>query len=65
MSKQVQLLTARCGKIRPDSVAEYVANGGFEGFKRALGMAPMDIINEVIDANLLGRGGAAYPAGKK
>ena len=65
MSKTIQLLTARCGKIRPDSVADYIANGGFSALKKAMSMAPMEIINEIIDAKLLGRGGASYPAGKK
>ena len=65
MAKTMQLLTARCGKIRPDSVADYLASGGFSALKKAMDMAPMDIINEVIDAKLLGRGGASYPAGKK
>ncbi len=64
MAKTMQLLTARCGKIRPDSVADYLASGGFSALKKAMDMAPMDIINEVIDAKLLGRGGASYPAGK-
>ena len=65
MAKTMQLLTARCGKIRPDSGADYLASGGFSALKKAMDMAPMDIINEVIDAKLLGRGGASYPAGKK
>lgn len=34
MSKTIQLLTARCGKIRPDSVADYIANGGFSALKK-------------------------------
>ena len=53
MAKTMQLLTARCGKIRPDSVADYLASGGFSALKKAMDMAPMDIINEVIDAKLL------------
>lgn len=38
MSKTIQLLTARCGKIRPDSVADYIANGGFSALKKAMSM---------------------------
>lgn len=64
MAKTIQLLTARCGKIRPDSVADYLAHDGFSALKKAMNMSPMEIINEVIDAKLLGRGGASYPAGK-
>ena len=60
MSKTVQLLTARCGKIRPDSVADYIANGGFSALKKAMSMSPMEIINEVIDAKLLGKNGNSF-----
>ena len=55
MAKTIQLLTARCGKIRPDSVADYLAHDGFSALKKAMNMSPMEIINEVIDAKLLGR----------
>lgn len=65
MSKMLPLLTKRCGKIQPDSVEEYISMGGFEAFKKALDMGPEKIIDEILAANLLGRGGAAYPAGKK
>ena len=49
MAKTIQLLTARCGKIRPDSVADYLAHDGFSALKKAMNMSPMEIINEVID----------------
>lgn len=65
MLEQKKILTARCGVIRPDSVADFVELNGFSGFKKALEMSPEAIISEITDANLLGRGGASYPAGKK
>ncbi len=65
MSKAVSLLTKRCGKINPQSVEDYVSMGGFQALRKAMTMEKTDIINEMLDANLLGRGGAAYPAGKK
>ena len=65
MSKTLSLLTKRVGKINPQSVEDYVAFGGFEALKKALTMEPMAIIDEMMEATLLGRGGAAYPAGKK
>ncbi|MES2201416.1 MAG: NADH-quinone oxidoreductase subunit NuoF [candidate division FCPU426 bacterium] len=43
----------------------YVAGGGYAGLKKALSMAPADIIEEVKKANLRGRGGAGFPAGVK
>jgi len=44
---------------------EYVAHGGFEGLKRALTMAPVEIVEEVVSSGLRGRGGAGFPTGIK
>lgn len=63
--ESIQILSSRFGKIRPDSVEEYVAAGGYEGLKKAMTMKPEDIIEEIKEANLFGRGGAAYPTGIK
>ena len=43
----------------------YVKNGGYEELKKALGMKPEEIIDEVKKANLRGRGGAGFPCGVK
>jgi len=53
------------GSIDPVSVAKYTQTGGFNALKKAVGMTSEDIIAEVKKAKLLGRGGAAYPAGSK
>ncbi|WP_373665329.1 NADP-reducing hydrogenase subunit HndC [Sporomusa silvacetica DSM 10669] len=65
MSKIKKLISNNCGVISPDSVEEYVKSGGFQGIKKAFTMKPEEIIGEVKKAKLLGRGGAAYPAGSK
>lgn len=65
MSKLKTLISTNCGVITPDSVEEYVKAGGFQGLKKAFTMKPEEIIGEVKKAKLLGRGGAAYPAGSK
>jgi NADH-quinone oxidoreductase subunit F len=49
----------------PADVSGYVKVGGFDALKKAIGMGSEDIIAEVKKAKLLGRGGAAYPAGNK
>jgi NADH-quinone oxidoreductase subunit F len=49
----------------PFSIEEYVKNGGFAALKKAAAMKSEEIISEISTAKLLGRGGAAYPAGKK
>lgn len=43
----------------------YVKNGGYEAFKKALGMEPKAVIDEVKASNLRGRGGAGFPTGLK
>lgn len=65
MSKINKLISSNCGVISPDSVEDYVKAGGYEGLKKAFTMKPEEIIGEVKKAKLLGRGGAAYPAGSK
>jgi NADH-quinone oxidoreductase subunit F len=65
MSKIKKLISGNCGVISPDSVEDYVKAGGYEGLKKAFTMKPEEIIGEVKKAKLLGRGGAAYPAGSK
>jgi len=65
MSKLNNLVSGNTDAINPVSVDEYVQTGGFSALKKAVGMTSEDIIAEVKKAKLLGRGGAAYPAGSK
>lgn len=53
------------GKIDPLSIDEYIAAGGYEAFKKALKMNPDDIIKEIQDSGLRGRGGAGFSTGLK
>ncbi|MDR2350404.1 MAG: SLBB domain-containing protein [Deltaproteobacteria bacterium] len=65
MKKTLTLITAGADAPDPLSVSAYESVGGFKGLKKALTMTPAEIVREVLAAKLLGRGGAAYPAGKK
>lgn len=65
LKKQERLTFARMGITDPLSLVDYMAHEGFVGVKRALEMAPQAIVQEVLDAGLRGRGGAAFPAGIK
>ena len=65
LKQQERLTFARCGIVDPVSVDDYVAHGGFAGLKRALAISPAEIVKEVTDSGLRGRGGAGFPTGIK
>jgi NADH-quinone oxidoreductase subunit F len=58
-------LLARVGVADPTSLADYRANGGFRALERARRIGPQAVIDEVTAAGLVGRGGAAFPTGRK
>ncbi len=58
-------LLARVGKVDPESFDDYRAHGGFRALRRALELGPEGVIREIVDSKLVGRGGAAFPAGRK
>ncbi|MCB1679974.1 MAG: formate dehydrogenase [Halioglobus sp.] len=62
---QRRLTFARAGLGDPLSLDNYTALGGFDGLARALQLSPQEIVREVTDSGLRGRGGAAFPAGIK
>jgi formate dehydrogenase iron-sulfur subunit len=62
---QQRLTFARVGLVDPVSLADYREAGGYEGLERALKLAPADIVKQVTDSGLRGRGGAAFPTGIK
>ena len=64
--KQSRLIFGSNGLIEPTSIEDYVAIGGYEAMGKALSkMSSTQIIQEVIDAGLRGRGGAGFPTGFK
>ena len=73
MSKLIKLLTDGVDSTNPGSnarsnaiyIEDYLKFGGFSALKKAITLKPEDVIAEIKTANLLGRGGAAFPAGKK
>jgi formate dehydrogenase iron-sulfur subunit len=65
LKAQTRLTFARVGVIDPLSLADYRAHGGLTGLERALGMASADMVAEVTNSGLRGRGGAGFPTGIK
>lgn len=58
-------LTAHLDRNNPQNLAAYQSTGGYEGFKKALGMSPEDVQQQVKDSQLKGRGGAGFNTGMK
>ncbi|WP_293762855.1 NADH-quinone oxidoreductase subunit NuoF [uncultured Aquitalea sp.] len=65
LKSQQRLLFARAGLTRPLSLDDYLAAGGYQGLEKAAAMSGDDIVANVLDSGLRGRGGAAFPAGIK
>jgi NADH-quinone oxidoreductase subunit F len=58
-------LLGRIGQVDPESLDDYRAHGGYAALRRALDLGPEGVIREILDSKLMGRGGAAFPTGRK
>ncbi|HZD64760.1 MAG TPA: NAD(P)H-dependent oxidoreductase subunit E, partial [Acidimicrobiales bacterium] len=58
-------LLARAGRYDPGSVDDYRSRGGYQALRRAVTVGPEGVLAELAESNLLGRGGAAFPIGRK
>lgn len=65
LRRQERLTFARMGITDPVSLADYQAHEGYAGLRRALQLQPGEVVQQVLDSGLRGRGGAAFPAGIK
>jgi formate dehydrogenase iron-sulfur subunit len=65
LKAQQRLTFARIGITDPVSLGDYLAHEGYRGLKNALAMSGADIVKQVTDSGLRGRGGAAFPTGIK
>lgn len=63
--KQRRIALHACGQIDPENINEALGAGAFEGLAKALKMKREDVIKEVLDSGLRGRGGGGFPTGKK
>ncbi len=60
-----KVILKNCGLIDPTNIDHYIANGGYSALVKALQIPPDDMINEVKESGLRGRGGAGFPTGIK
>ncbi|MGB8076574.1 MAG: NADH-quinone oxidoreductase subunit F, partial [Gallionella sp.] len=65
LKKQERLTFARVGITDPLALDDYIAHDGYRGLRKALAMQSADIVQQVTDSGLRGRGGAAFPTGIK
>ncbi|GAH65541.1 unnamed protein product, partial [marine sediment metagenome] len=66
LDKEEKIVLQNCGIINPESIEDYKKKGGYAALSKAIiEMTPQEIIKEVKDSKLVGRGGAAFPTGLK
>jgi NADH-quinone oxidoreductase subunit F len=63
--KQTKIILSQCGKINPEEIDAYIAVGGYKGAKKALKLDPFEVVEEVKESGLRGRGGGGFPTGLK
>ena len=63
---QKQIITENCGKINPEDINEYINAGGYDAIRKVLeNMSPIQVIEEIKNSQLRGRGGAGFNTGQK
>ncbi|MCR1899886.1 NADH-quinone oxidoreductase subunit NuoF [Irregularibacter muris] len=64
--KQKRIALKNCGVINPECIDEYLAFDGYKALEKVLlSMTPDEVINEIMDSGLRGRGGAGFPTALK
>ncbi len=61
LDKQTRIALRNCGIVDPTDINDYIKRDGYKAIKRALGMTPEAVIEEIKASGLAGRGGAGFP----
>lgn len=64
-SQEKRVVMAKCGLVDPEDIYQYIAQGGYSALAKALTVDPEQVIFEVLESGLRGRGGAGFLTGKK
>ena len=64
-SHEKRVVTGKSGRIDPENIYDCIAEGGYETLAASLGRNPEEILREILDSGLRGRGGAGFPTGTK
>ena len=64
-SQEKRVVMAKCGLVDPEDIYQYIAQGGYSALAKALTVSPEQVIFEVLESGLRGRGGAGFLTGKK
>jgi NADH:ubiquinone oxidoreductase subunit F (NADH-binding) len=62
---QTRIVLSNNGKIDPESIEDYIAEGGYSALAKVLAMDPEEVISWISRSELRGRGGGGFPTGKK
>ncbi|MGI6550753.1 MAG: NADH-quinone oxidoreductase subunit NuoF [Syntrophomonadales bacterium] len=62
---QVKTVLGRCGIIDPEQIVHYIAFDGYEALEKVLSMSQPEVIEQIKESGLRGRGGGGFPTGRK
>jgi NADH-quinone oxidoreductase subunit F len=64
-NQETRAVMEQCGLIDPEDIDDYIAGGGYSALVKSLQLTPADVIKEIKEAGLRGRGGAGFPTAQK
>lgn len=65
MTTQLRIVLRNCGKINPENICDYIVNDGYKALAKVFEMSPSEVVKEMKDSGLRGRGGGGFLTGKK